>query len=113
MRMMKFEAACGLTAKYGEHAQTPDERVMYCLLGLVGETGEVAEKLKKHLRTGGKLIDLAGDGRIGKELGDILWYLTRLTAELGFDMGTIMQLNMSKLADRQERGVLHGEGDER
>jgi NTP pyrophosphatase (non-canonical NTP hydrolase) len=82
-------------------------------LGLVGEAGEVADKLKKVIRDhGGVLTDPVRDA-VAKELGDVLWYLSVLAYELDYDLNTIAQGNLDKLASRQERGVISGSGDNR
>ena len=88
-------------------------RVTYPALGLASEAGEVAGKVKKVLR------DRAGDFSedqiiaIKDELGDVLWYVAVLAADLGLDMGTIAAGNIEKLRSRQERGALRGNGDRR
>jgi len=50
---------------------------------------------------------------IAKELGDVLWYVANLAFELGYDLGDIAAINIQKLVDRQERGKIHGDGDNR
>jgi NTP pyrophosphatase (non-canonical NTP hydrolase) len=85
----------------------------YPALGLVGEAGEVADKLKKVIRDNdGILTDPVRDA-VAKELGDVMWYLAVLAYELDYDLSTIAQNNLDKLASRQERGVLSGSGDNR
>ena len=83
--------------------------IIYTALGLTGEAGEVAEKIKKHLRDGG---DLPYDA-IAKELGDVLWYVANLAHEIGFSLSEIAQMNLDKLLSRKERGVIGGSGDNR
>jgi NTP pyrophosphatase (non-canonical NTP hydrolase) len=90
----------------------------YYGLGLVGEAGEVAEKLKKHFRDDAYSLDdkdLTAERRaaIKKELGDTLWYVARLAAHCGFTLDEVAQDNIDKLADRMARGVLGGSGDNR
>jgi len=85
----------------------------YPALGLAGEAGEVADKLKKVIRDNdGILTDPVRDA-VAKELGDVLWYVSVLAYELDYDLETIASNNLAKLASRQERGVLTGSGDNR
>ncbi len=89
-------------------------------LGLNGEAGEVAEKVKKHLR-GDEAHNprertdiLARNHEIVKELGDVLFYLTWLAQYHGAGLGDVIIANMEKLAKRVEgTGTLRGDGDNR
>lgn len=85
----------------------------YCTMGLCGEAGEVAEKMKKLYRdAGGKVTpDFRKD--IKKELGDVIWYVTALSNELGFTLEEVMEANYNKLMLRRETNTLHGSGDNR
>jgi len=89
-----------------------EQGLVYTTLGLVGEAGEVAEKVKKLIR--GDLV-LQGDFEkdLAHELGDVLWYLASLASELNISLTEIAELNLSKLASRQKRDVLNGSGDDR
>lgn len=82
----------------------------YLTLGLSGEAGEIANKAKKLIRDGD---DPNKRQEIGKELGDVCWYIAVLADELGMNLGYIMERNLIKLADRKERGKLQGSGDNR
>jgi NTP pyrophosphatase (non-canonical NTP hydrolase) len=100
--------ACG-TAIFPKH-----QAMEYLALGLVGESGEIANKVKKFIRDGAapeefaqKKIDLA------YEVGDVLWYCAVLLDELEMDLGHVMENNLQKLADRKARGKLGGSGDNR
>jgi NTP pyrophosphatase (non-canonical NTP hydrolase) len=90
----------------------PDE-FMHLVLGLVGEAGEIAEKVKKLVRD--KNSDLAELDRddMASELGDVLWYAAVLANFLGLSLDDVAQRNVDKLADRQRRAVLGGSGDNR
>lgn len=86
---------------------------VYPTLGLTGESGEVAEKIKKILRDKENKIDEENRGELKKELGDVLWYLSQLCTELGLDLEEVADFNLKKLTSRKERNVLHGAGDNR
>ena len=86
---------------------------VYPVLGLVGESGEVAEKIKKVLRDDSGIINEIKREEIKKELGDVLWYLAQVATELDLSLDEIAQVNIEKLASRQERNKLHGKGDNR
>jgi NTP pyrophosphatase (non-canonical NTP hydrolase) len=93
----------------------PDQgaNFVYPVLGLVGEAGEVADKLKKVIRDNdGILTDEVRD-KVAKELGDVMWYLAVLSYELDYPLEDIAQMNLDKLASRAERGVIAGSGDNR
>jgi len=79
------------------------------VLGLVGESGEIAEKFKKHLR--GDYVLVKED--IAKELGDVLYYLARIADNFKLSLNEVGNLNIKKLLDRQKRGVIKGTGDNR
>jgi NTP pyrophosphatase (non-canonical NTP hydrolase) len=86
-----------------------ETRLIENTLGLIGESGEIAEKIKKLLRDNTKVE--AQD--IIKELGDVAFYLTALANYFGSSLQEVLELNIIKLNDRQERGVLKGSGDDR
>lgn len=87
--------------------------IVYCALGLTEEAGETAGKLKKLIRDeGGEMTDEIRE-RVKRELGDVLWYLSALSKELGFKMSDVAQTNIEKILDRRARGTLKGSGDDR
>tara|TARA_E500000318_G_scaffold20630_1_gene21186 strand:- start:1321 stop:1710 length:390 start_codon:yes stop_codon:yes gene_type:complete len=85
------------------------DRLVENTLGLVGEAGEVSEKVKKLFRDKNSF----SDEDVLKELGDVLFYATALANIFGGNLKTIMEMNMKKLDDREQRGVLSGSGDNR
>ena len=85
------------------------ERLVENTLGLVGESGEVAEKIKKLFRDKGKF----SDEDVLKELGDVLFYVVALSNIFGGNLKKTMEMNMTKLNDREQRGKLKGSGDNR
>lgn len=86
---------------------------IYPTLGLVGEAGEVAEKIKKVLRDHKGIIDKERREELKKELGDVLWYLAQIATELNISLEEIAKENLKKLKSRQKRKKLHGCGDNR
>ncbi len=83
------------------------------VFGLVGESGEVAEKFKKLIRDKkGKLTD-ENKAEIIKELGDVLWYITTISHLLGSSLDEVAKMNNEKLLGRQARGRIAGSGDNR
>lgn len=86
---------------------------VYPTLGLVGEAGEVAEKIKKVIRDDNYQISDEKRAEITKELGDVLWYIANLSKELGVSMEDVANKNLEKLKSRQQRDELHGSGDNR
>jgi NTP pyrophosphatase (non-canonical NTP hydrolase) len=98
--------------KAKQTALFPEEYgIIYTTLGLVGESGEVAEKVKKYLRDKTSPADLKAD--VAKELGDVLWYLAMLAKECGYTLEDIAAINVEKLQSRQKRGKIGGSGDDR
>ena len=109
MDLVDYQTAALHTAVYPNQGAN----FAYPALGLAGESGEVADKLKKVIRDNdGVLTDSVRDA-VAKELGDVLWYVAVLAHELGYDLNTIAKNNIDKLASRMERGVLTGSGDNR
>ena len=86
---------------------------IYPTLGLVGEAGEVAEKVKKIIRDKKGVFDKDSKFEIMKELGDVLWYIANLSSELGFTLNEVAETNLIKLENRSIRDKLTGSGDNR
>ena len=92
--------------------------LIYYALGLAGEAGECADKLKKHFRDDAGFVlsePLSAERRdaMKKELGDVLWYVARFAHHLGYTLDDIGRTNIEKLASRMERDLLGGDGDDR
>lgn len=87
-----------------------DKALEYLSLGLVGEAGEVANKVKKLIRD--KKV-LHNTTVISSEIGDVLWYCAMLADYLDVNLGKIMDDNLDKLKSRKQRGTLGGTGDNR
>jgi len=112
MEIKEYQEIIKKTAIYPK-----DVGVMYCALGLSGESGEVAEKIKKLIRDTNYLEerDYSDDFKKGlkKELGDVIWYVTALASEFNLTLEEILQSNYEKLIARRETNTLHGSGDNR
>ena len=98
-----YQIEAGKTAIY------PDEhKTVYPALGLAGEAGEVANKVKKMLRDG--KFDRED---VAAEVGDCLWYIAALCRDLNVEMSVVAKNNIAKLKARKEKGTLKGSGDKR
>ena len=86
---------------------------IYPTLGLVGEAGEVADKVKKILRDKKGVFDKESKVAIKLELGDVLWYIAQLSSELGYELEDVANTNLEKLNSRKIRGKIQGSGDDR
>jgi NTP pyrophosphatase (non-canonical NTP hydrolase) len=104
-----YQKECKKTAVYPKVGKS----FVYPVLGLVGETGEVSEKIKKLFRDHGGRLTKEYKLEIAKELGDVLWYLAQLSTELGLKFSDVTKMNLEKLASRKTRNTLHGDGDNR
>jgi len=111
LSFVEYQTLAHASAVFPHHV--PDELagVVYCALGLAGEAGEVAGKIKKLLRDGDSPEKRR---KIVAEIGDTLWYIPELLHELGeFKMEVCARENIQKLLGRSARGTLHGDGDDR
>jgi len=104
-----YQEKAKATAIYPESA-----KITYTALGLAGEAGEVANKVKKFIRDDYdkeqfevKKVELAS------EIGDVLWYVANLASDLDMSLSVIATKNLDKLADRKKRNVIGGDGDTR
>lgn len=111
LTMNEYQQKAGETAKYPGRGDGGDQGLIYTLLGIAEEAGETAGVMSKTIR------DDWDDDRVMeslmKELGDLLWFISQAAHELKTDLETIAIMNLQKLADRRERGVISGQGDER
>ena len=94
-----------------QFAVYPDigDNIAYPTLGLTGEAGEVANQVKKVLRDDGGFVNTKRLAAIEDELGDVLWYVANLASEIGSDIEYIMEVNISKLAERRQQDLIHGD----
>jgi len=122
MAFSVFHARYGRVVQLSEYQQrsratavypNAGDNLTYPALGLCGEAGEVAEKVKKALRDDGGVLTEERRAALAAELGDVLWYVAQLATEAGLELDTIADENLSKLLSRQARDVLQGSGDAR
>jgi NTP pyrophosphatase (non-canonical NTP hydrolase) len=132
LNLSEYQAAAVKTAIYRE-------KITYPTLGLSAEVGELAEKVidvecpttqqdvlklsshtglvsnqvKKILRDDNGILSPGRKAAIASEIGDICWYIAALAHDIGVDLGDVAQENLNKLASRQERGTISGDGDNR
>jgi len=98
----------------GEHDITDMSPTLISqVFGLMGESGEVAEKFKKLIRDKKGVISEEDKQEILKELGDILWYINSVSTLLGSNLEEVAQKNLDKVLSRKARGVTTGSGDNR
>lgn len=108
MTLNEYQQHALETAIYPE-----DRRIVYPTLGLTGEAGEVADKVKKVIRDARGEFTPEKRQEIMKEIGDVLWYCATLSRDLGYDLEEVARTNVEKLRSRRERNLLHGSGDNR
>lgn len=108
MTLQDYQKAALTTAIYPE-----EYRIIYPALGLAGEAGEVADKVKKVIRDNGGEFTADRRHDIAMELGDVLWYVAVMADRIGYPLEDIAKMNSEKLASRMQRGKLGGSGDDR
>ena len=86
-----------------------DDGLTYTALGLCGEAGEVAEKIKKFIRGDTTFVE----SDLLYELGDVLWYLSNLAFECGYTLQEVAEVNLNKLEARMLSDTIKGDGDRR
>ena len=90
-----------------------EQAIIYPTLGLTGEAGEVANKVKKIIRDGSNSKDEKLVSEIKAEIGDCLWYIAVLADDFDIKLSDIASANLEKLANRKKKGTIHGSGDTR
>ena len=90
-----------------------EQAIIYPTLGLTGEAGEVANKVKKIIRDGSNSKDEKLVSEIKAEIGDCLWYIAVLADDFNIKLSDIASANLEKLANRKKKGTIHGSGDTR
>jgi len=107
---MDFDDYQALTKKTAVYPS--DKALEYLALGLAGEAGEVANKVKKILR-GDQELTQDVKNMISDELGDCLWYISELSTKLETRLMMIAGRNIDKLLKRKVEGKIRGSGDDR
>lgn len=111
---MNFDEYQKLSDRTADFTGRPgDYPLMYCSMGLAGETGELIEKIKKVMRNDNGEVSPEKRELIKLEIGDVLWYLSQIARLTGVSFQEAAAANVKKLADRRERGVIKSEGDKR
>ena len=90
-----------------------EQAIIYPTLGLTGEAGEVANKVKKIIRDGSNKNDDRMVSEIKSEIGDCLWYIAVLADDIGCKLSDIANTNLIKLENRKKKGTIKGSGDKR
>lgn len=106
--MNDYQQLASTTAKYPK-----ESALVYTVLGMASEAGEVAGKLKKAIRDEGGTISPERREQLISEVGDVLWYVAMVALELNVSLSEVAEQNLDKLLDRKTRGVIGGDGDNR
>ncbi len=109
MDLNKYQKLARKTANY----PNAGKNLTYPTIGLCGECGEVADKVKKIFRDCDNKVSSKNREAIGKELGDVLWYLSNISSELNFSLNDIAKINLEKIKSRIRRDKVNGSGDNR
>jgi NTP pyrophosphatase (non-canonical NTP hydrolase) len=108
MKLNEYQDKARTTAVYPDHVG-----LLYTVLGLVGEAGEIANKVKKVYRDHDGELTHAKRADLIDELGDVLWYVAALAGELGTELEPVAKGNLAKLQERAAKQTIQGEGDKR
>ncbi len=108
MNIDDYQMFASTTAMYPK-----ESGLVYTVLGMASEAGEVAGKLKKAIRDEGGEITPERKAVLLAELGDVLWYVAMVAMELNTPLSDVAVMNLDKLGDRDTRGVISGDGDTR
>jgi len=110
LTLSTYQEQAHVTSK---NTQIADDGLLYPVLGLVSEAGELAGKVKKIYRDKDGHMSRNDRDALIDEAADVLWYVAEVATQLGYDLADVASLNLRKLASRAERGVIGGNGDER
>lgn len=107
----EYQIGAAATALYP--GRNSVDGLVYTVLGLTGEAGEISNKVKKILRDADGVLTAETRAKLIDEASDVSWYLAMLCDELNVDLSDVFEINLAKLRGRAERGTLQGSGDER
>jgi len=110
MTLDEYQQEALVTAKFSGNELLD---LAHWTLGVTGESGEIAEKVKKIIRDQDGSVPDETKKELTKEIGDVLWYLAVLAKHLGVNFDEVGATNIAKLRSRQARDVIHGSGDNR
>lgn len=113
MNLNEYQEKIKVTDKSGDAQRLLGHPINYYMYGLVGELGEVFEKTKKLFRDHQGVPTAEFKEAITKEVGDVLWYLTRYCSFFNINLDDVATGNIEKLMKRLKEGKIHGEGDNR
>ncbi len=113
MKFSEYQAKAIKFDLFNPGSNVTGSGLMEKVLGLVGESGETADKFKKIIRDKGGQVSAEDRLEIIKELGDVLWYVSAIATYLDISFDDVAEINLKKLEDRRKRNKLHGEGDKR
>lgn len=99
MTINEYQKAALRTANFDAYPND-DAMTLNGVMGLAGESGECVDMMKKHLFQG-HILDVE---HLAKELGDVAWYLALTAKSIGYDLETILQMNVDKLKARYPDG---------
>lgn len=105
----QYQKLCKKTAVYPKIGKN----FVYPTIGLLGEAGEFANKVKKLFRDNGGKVSRENKLDLAHELGDIMWYVAQVSTDLGLELSDVAQMNIEKLAQRMKENKIHGSGDNR
>lgn len=120
MNFQEYQKLTAKTAIYPKEAKTIDGEIrslLYLTISLAGETGELANKVKKFVRgdiaynNGSDKLTSKAMFELEAEVGDVLWYLSELCSTLGLDFSQTAYNNIQKLQNRQAHNTIRGDGD--
>lgn len=107
----EYQKIANTTATFDGNQEV--HKLMFITLGVVGESGEIAEKIKKIVRNNDGAVSTEDRESLKNEIGDVLWYLSQLSRVLGFKFSEAAAANLSKIQDRKARDVIKSTGDNR